>query len=166
MQAYSPLRDDLLRLTGALLQTQQEFGTLFTAKTAALRELRQEELVGISTVEEELTSRMQGLLRQRKNLLERAGGLGLKTNTLVKLAGAIGNDDGGALVSQLRTVERNATKLRQESWIHWIISHRCYRHYSELLELIAHRGQQAPTYSERSSKPGGTSAGAVLDASI
>lgn len=165
MEAYTPLRNDLLRLTGALLQAQQEFGTLFTAKTAALREMRQEELVGLSTVEEELTSRMQGLLRQRRNLLERAGGLGLKANTLVKLAGAIGTD-GDALVAQLRQVERNATRLRHESWIHWIISHRCFKHYSELLELIAHRGQQAPTYTERSAKPGGTSAGAVLDASI
>src|SRR5262245_28697963 len=139
METYTPLRNDLLRLTGALLQAQQEFGALFSAKTAALRELRQEALVGLSTIEEELTARMQGLLRQRRNLLERAGGLGLKTNTLVKLAGAIGTD-GGALVAQLRQVEKNAARLRHESWIHWIISHRCCRHYSELLELIAHHG--------------------------
>lgn len=165
MEAYTPLREDLVRLTGAILQTQQEFRTLFTAKTAALRELRQEQLVDLSTVEEELTNRMQGLLRQRRNLLERAGGLGLKANSLVKLSGAIGIHD-GTLLTQLHEVEQNASRLRHESWIHWIISHRCYKHYTELLDLIAHRGQRAATYTERPSKTGGASAGAVLDTSI
>lgn len=166
MKLLSPLREELGRLATALLEAQQEFGVLFAAKTVALRELDRQKLVELSTEEQDLTARLQGLLRQRRNLLHRAGGLGFAADSLVKLAGAIGSEESGPLLAQLRKVEENAARLRHESWIHWIISHRCFRHYSELLELIAHRGQQAPTYSERSSKPGGATAGAVLDASI
>ena len=52
-------------------------------------------------------------------------------------------------------------KLQQESWVHWIISHRCYNHYTELLELIAHGGHRAPTYGDRTPSAAG---GALLDA--
>ena len=61
----------------------------------------------------------------------------------------------------LRAQQRTA-ELQRESWIHWIVSHRCYNHYTELLDMIAHGGALAPTYGDKPSTT--TSGGALLDA--
>ena len=163
------LLHELSQFLTELESTQQELLTLFTAKREALDRRLSQELIRLSAQEGELTNRLQELVKERTNLLIKARGAGFAVESLLELAGVIGRTVGDSRVlraielienriiqSQLRT-----TKLQQESWVHWIISHRCYNHYTQLLELIAHGGHQAPTYGDKTPSASG---GALLDA--
>ena len=163
------LLHDLSQFLTELEQTQHDLLTLFTAKREALDRRLSAELLRLSVEEGKLTARLQQLVKERTNLLNQARSAGFAVESLLELAGVIGRTVGDSRVlraielienriiqSQLRT-----SKLQHESWVHWIISHRCYNHYTELLELIAHGGQRAPTYGEKASFATG---GALLDA--
>ena len=162
------LLHELTQFLTSLEQTQQELLTLFAAKRQALKGFQSEELIRLSGREGELSARLQELVKERSGLLKKARDAGFAVESLLEFAGAIGKTVGDSRVlralelirdriheSQLRTA-----KLQQESWVHWIISHRCYNHYTELLEMIAHGGHRAPTYGDTLA----TTGGAVLDA--
>src|SRR5262249_37426017 len=139
------------------------------AKRNALQSFRAEDLVRLAGAEGELAARLQKLVKDRAELLLRARDAGFVVESLQELAGAIGKTVGDARV--LRAVEliadrivrsqQRTTKLQQENWVHWIISHRCYNHATEMLELVAHGGHRAPTYGDRLATAAG---GALLDA--
>ena len=163
------LLHELAQFLTELEQTQQDLLTLFAAKREALDRRLSAELVRLSAREGELTARLQELVKERTHLLIKARGAGFAVDSLLELAGVIGRTVGDSRV--LRAIElienriiqsqQRTTKLQQESWVHWIISHRCYNHYTELLELIAHGGHRAPTYGDKTPSAAG---GALLDA--
>ncbi|HEY2250181.1 MAG TPA: hypothetical protein VGH74_03930 [Planctomycetaceae bacterium] len=163
------LLHELSQFLTDLEQTQQNLLTLFTAKREALDRRRSEELLRLSAQEGELTDRLQELVKERAKLLNKARDAGFVVESLLELAGVIGRTVGDSRV--LRAIElienriiqsqRRTLALQQESWVHWIISHRCYNHYTELLELIAHGGHRAPTYGDKTPSAAG---GALLDA--
>lgn len=161
----SPLLQDLLRFLSSLEQAQQELLELFDKKSQALSKFQGDELIRLSEGERDLGLRLQALVSQRNRLLESAGKEGMIASSLTVLAGAIGDELRDALYQRIRAAEDRSARLRHESWIHWIISHRCYNHYTELLDLIAHNGHKAPTYNERAQGGAGVG-GAILDASI
>lgn len=158
------LSAELGRFLTELEQAQGELRDLFAAKSLALQRIQGEELVRISEGELELGKRLQALLARRNRLLDAAGKQGIAATSLMTLTGAIGIEIREPLLQRIRLAEQRSAELRHESWIHWIISHRCYNHYTELLELIAHGGKKAPTYSQANQTTG--AGGAVLDASI
>src|SRR4029079_9563395 len=111
------------------------------------------------------TQRLQALLGRRNRLLERGRQQGLAFDTVSALAAAIAGDERAAFERRFTQAQKGIAQLRHESWVHWIISHRCYNHYSELVDLIAQGGQTAPTYDKRLASTAAAS-GAVLDATI
>jgi len=163
------LLHELSQFLTELEQTQQNLLTLFSAKRAALDRRLSVELLGLAAQEGELTGKLQELVKERTKLLNQARGAGFVVESLLELAGVIGRTVGDSRV--LRAIElienriiqsqQRTVKLQQESWVHWIISHRCYNHYTELLELIAHGGHRAPTYGDKTPSAAG---GALLDA--
>ena len=163
------LLHELSQFLTELEQTQQSLLTLFAAKREALDRRQSDELLRLSTQEGELTGSLQELVKERTKLLNKARDAGFVAESLLELSGVIGRTVGDSRV--LRAIElienriiqsqRRTLKLQQESWVHWIISHRCYNHYTELLELIAHGGHRAPTYGDKTSSAAG---GALLDA--
>lgn len=162
------LLHELTQFLSVLEQTQNDLLALFAAKRQALDRFQAEELVRLSAHEGELSRRLHELVKERTNLLNKARGAGFAVESLLEFAGAIGKTVGDSRV--LRAIElikgrilesqRRTSKLQQECWVHWIISHRCYNHYTELLELIAHGGHRAPIYGDTLAVMGG----AVLDA--
>lgn len=158
------LAAELGRFLTDLEQAQGELRDVFAAKSMALRQFQGDVLVRISEGELELGKRLQVILGRRNRLLEAAAKQGIAAPSLATLAGAIGTEARDPLLKRIHAAEQQSALLRHQSWIHWIISHRCYNHYSELLELIAHGGKKAPTYSPRQQTAG--AGGAVLDASI
>ena len=159
---------ELTQFLTSLEQTQQDLLALFAAKRQALDGSRSEELVRLSVREGELSVRLQELVKERSNLLKKARDAGFAVESLLEFAGAIGKTVGDSRV--LRAIElirgrilesqRRTAKLQQESWVHWIISHRCYNHYTALIDLIAHGGHRSPVYGDKLA----TTGGAVLDA--
>jgi hypothetical protein len=160
---------ELARLLSALEETQENLLALFAAKRRALDTFQSQELVRLSAREGELASRLQEIVKERMNLLFRARDAGFVVESLLDLAGAIGRTVGDARVlravellqGRIKKAQQRTTRLQQESWVHWIISHRCYNHYTELLDIIAHGGHRAPTYGDKSPSAAG---GALLDA--
>jgi hypothetical protein len=107
---------------------------------------------------------MQALLRFRTQVLTTAKSEGHAADSLAQLIPRIAAAETDELMRQVARGEAAASRLRQESWVQWIISHRCYNHYTELLELIAHGGERSPVYSDRPETA--TRGGAVLDAAV
>jgi hypothetical protein len=165
------LLHELAQFLTELEQAQQNLLALFTAKRKAIDTFQSEELIRLSAREQVLAVRLQELVKGRTALLNKARDAGFVVESLLQLAGAIGKTVGDARVLRaielikLRIVQsqnRNV-KLQHESWVHWIIAHRCYNHFTELLELIAHGGHPAPTYGDKSPAAAG---GALLDAAV
>jgi hypothetical protein len=162
---------ELTRFLTALEETQQELLVLFGAKRLALDQHQSEELMRLSVQEGALAARLQELVSERSKFLLKARGAGFAVESLLEFAGAVGKTVGDSRV--LRAIElielriheaqQRTAQLQHESWVHWIVSHRCYNHYTELLELIAHGGQRAPTYGDRHPAASG---GALLDAAV
>ena len=150
----------------SLARPQGELAALFVEKDEALRRLRVDDLNRISLGEQELGQRLQGHLARRGQLLESARAQGLPGESLQQLAGALAPVDQNLLREQIRSSELQSGELRHASWVHWIVTQRSYNHFTELLELIAHGGHLAPTYSGRAQAPAGGTGGAILDASI
>lgn len=159
----SQLLDEIRQFLTALETVQAELLELYAVKRTALTQANCEQLIQLSTQEAQAAQRLQILLGQRNRLLERAKAQGLPWDSISALSAAIAGSERDALQTRFERAQQAIVQLRHESWVHWIISHRCYNHYSEILELIAHCGQRAATYSNR---PGTTTTGgAILDAS-
>lgn len=159
----SMLLNELNNLLTGLEQTQGELETLLSGKTEALANLRTGDLLEISRREEQLSLQLQRVLAQRTKLLQQARSAGVPATSLLQLAGVIGKEVRGRLQERIQSARRQAERIRRNNWTHWIIAHRCYSHYTELLELVAQRGEPAPTYTP--GKPASYTGGVVLDAS-
>jgi hypothetical protein len=148
----------------ALEPTQDELIVFFGKKRTALRAAQQVELVRLVDSEAELAKQMQRHLGRRQQILQQARQSGLPSDSILTLVVAIGGDQREQLEQRIQRARTKSEKIRTESWIHWIVTQRALNHFSELLDLIAHCGRQAPTYSQGPSEE--TTGGAILDASI
>jgi hypothetical protein len=160
----SKLLHDVRRFLMALEKVQEELGELFTHKRQALLHADTEAMARLTEAEAKTGERMQALLRFRAQLLNAAHGEGHAAESLADLIPRIAGAETDVLMQQVARGEANAGQLRHESWVLWIISHRCYNHYTEVLELIAHGGERSPVYSDRPETV--TRGGAVLDAAV
>ncbi len=147
-----------------LENVQSNLGQLLSAKRAAMTARDVDQLAQFTQREEELNQRLQQILEVRQRILSAAKRHKLPHESLLHLAGGMRGNEGERLRKRIVAARETAAGLRHESWIHWIIASRSFHHYSELIELIANRGELSPTYSKEpnSDSPGG----AVLDASI
>lgn len=152
--------DQIGQFLASLEATQTELSSLLEKKRAALVDARADELLRLSRIEADLTERLQGHLDSRRQILQQAEQSGSAAESIRQLVAESGGEH---LEPRLQRAERLAETLRRESWIHWIISQRTCRHYCDLLELIAHCGEAAPTYGRSLSRQ--TTGGAILDAS-
>src|SRR5262249_11517027 len=142
------LLHDISNFLTALEQAQDALLTLFTAKRKALDTFQSEELIRLSAQEGVLAGRLQELVTERLNLLLKARDAGFAAESLLDLTGVIGKTVGEArvlraielLIGRIKQSQVRTARLQHESWVHWIISHRCYNHFTELLDLIAHGG--------------------------
>ncbi len=144
--------------------TQNALLDLFRQKRAAIAEARADDLVRLADTEAELIRQMQAHLAMRREILNQADHAGFRAGNLKDLVGAIGGDERHSLIESIDAARHKALSIRNESWVQWIASQRALLYLGELLELIAHCGQKAPTYSIDGHGP--STGGAILDASI
>ncbi len=160
----APLLNEVKQFLERLEATQEEFTQLFQRKRTALCQARTDELLQIAQSEASLAQRLQAALEHRQRILHDACQEGLPSKSLSELAATLSGDERDQFESRIERARGMSDRIRQESWIHWIIAHRTYSHYTELLNLIANCGKKAPTYSQKPSKE--STGGVILDASI
>ncbi len=155
---------DVKQFLSALEAAQDGMRVLFSQKLAALTHAHSRELLRLAQAEVELAKQLQTALRFRQQILQRAQQVALPADSIERLTDHIAGAERDALKDRIDGCRNAAARLRHESSIHWIIAHRGYNHHTELLDLIAHCGQAAPTYSNGPNRT--TTGGAILDASI
>lgn len=139
------LLHELTRFLTALEEAQENLLALFTAKRRAIDAFQSQELMRLPAQEGALVARLQELVKERTDLLLRARDAGFVVESLLELAGAIGKTVGDARVlraielikGRIMQAQHRTARLQHESWVHWIISHRCYNHFTELLDAAA-----------------------------
>ena len=157
--------DSVRQFVQALEAVQDDQAELFRRKRAALAQARSAELQALADPEAELIRRMQKLLSRRQEILHDAARDGSQASSITALVEALpGNDlETPDLRRRITRAKQRAEQFRRENLVHWIVAQRTHAHYTELIELIAHRGRRAPTYANGPARdPAG---GALLDAS-
>lgn len=158
--------DEVFRLLADLEQIQIEMEQLHMVKDRALAAPKAEQLTPLAQLEGELAQRLQTFTVERTRLLAKARQHGLPGDSLQALAGAIGGAQQAAALERIELAQVRSARLRRHSWSHWLIAHRCYQHYTEMLELIAHGGQKAPTYSTTQTATSKGRTGVMLNANL
>lgn len=158
------LCQEIARFVGVFADVQQALLDAMLQKRQALVAADPVRLSELNTREQSLISRLETLLVWRSRLLKSADSLGRPGETLTEVLSSLEDAEAAGLLARLAELQQISLALRQEAWIQWVISQSCSLHYGEMFDLIAHRGQAAPTYEER---PAATSnGGAVLDAAV
>lgn len=159
-----PLVTRLTTFLDRLERVQAALVELFAEKRRSLVTARTSELAQLAAREAEAAKALQEVVADRSRLLSDARRSGYRTDSIGGLVPLMGALVPAEWVERLRRAEAVAAQLREESWVHWIISHRCYNHYTELLDLIAHGGETSPTYSRQPDRS--AAGGVLLDASV
>ena len=152
---------ELEQFAATLIDAQEALLQILHRKRTALATADLEMMAALQTPEAEAARRLQELVAWRARLLESARRAGHPGETLTELAQALFGSQPSRLTHLLKTAQRRAKEVRQESWVQWVITNRCCNFYSEVLELIAQGGKKPPTYHEQAWAHRG---GAVLDA--
>ncbi len=112
---------------------------LAAADAAGLAELAEEE--------EELIGRLEGCLKHRQQLLTRAEGEGLPSDSIRSLTAALPGKGPDRLADRFHAAAGQTRLLRHHSLTNWVLVQRTLIHLSQMLEIIATGGRQEPTYS-------------------
>lgn len=161
----SPLLSHVEQFLQGLEEIQSELEDLFEVKRRVLVQGHAEEILRTNDRERNCAARLHVLLSFRNRILARVREQDAGIQSLEEAALRFQFQEGWSRIpARIRKIALTQAKLRQASWTHWIISHRCYNHYTEILDLIAHHGHKEPAYSQvpHQTVTGGT----VLDASI
>jgi hypothetical protein len=156
------LLDEVRHFLPALEATQTELAALFGEKRRAAKSADAQRMLELAEAEAGLARRLEGHVEDRQRILERARQEGRPADSIAELVAEIGGSGSELLRSRIDAARRRASSLRSESWIQWVMSQRAVLHYAELVELIAHCGQQPPVYGPAPREH--RSGGALLDA--
>lgn len=157
------LLNEIARFLHQLDGLQTELLALFVRKRDALKHGRAKELTQMAGEESALVERLKSQLTRREEILAMAADAGFRCETLSLLLEQIDPDNSSDLNAAMQRARDNSTELRRESWVQWIVAQRSYKQHSDLLELIANRGEKSPVYG--CPRTSGERAGALLDTS-
>lgn len=158
------LSEEIARFVNVFAEAQQALLTLLVEKRQVLVTADGVRLAELNAAEQKLTGRLEALIVWRSRLLKASAGQGCVGESLSDVLIELDDPLSIELRARLPQLQRLSAALRQETWIQWVISQRCERHYGEMVEVIARGGQAAPTYEERPA--GQSTGGAVLDAAV
>ena len=157
------LRPVVRRFLAELEAAQTGLREVLDRKGRALQAADAAELERIGDVEQQHVRGLQALLNRRRSILHQAGAAGAES--IADVVEQFGGSDQRELREQIGRIRAAADQIRRATWVHWIVARSMSSHYSELLELIANCGREAPTYEERPAAHA-SAGGAILDASV
>ncbi len=158
------LARDIERLLSAMAETQRELAHVYHAKRQAIRDANAPAMDRLTETEQRLVSELEGQLRRRSQILQRANPLDRQADSLDAVVRSFPQPEQDHLLRQIEQVRVLADSNRRESWIVWIVCKQSLRLFGELLDLVANGGRKSPFYSFRA---GGepSAGGTLLDAS-
>lgn len=157
--------EEVRRFLAGLEIIQQQFATHLEQKTIALKSADRPQLLQLAEVEKTLVAQLQQHLMVRGDILQRAKQFGLPADSLEKLTESIAGTEWESFKESIDRARTMTQLLRRQSWIHWVMAHRAFTNYGELLSLIANGGQGSLTYDDQTTRSS-TRGGTLLDASI
>jgi len=119
-------------------------------------------LTALGTEEDQLVEGLQECLREREELLRRAGREGLPAQDVRSLAKVVPGRSRSHVQEQVRLASHRARLLRHHSLVNWVLVQKALIHLSQLLEIIATGGRLQPTYHKDRPTP---ASGALVDRS-
>jgi len=149
-----------------LVHVQRQLSEVQTVKKQVLIARELDRLEKVQQVERQHQQRLSQLLSTRQHLIDNLRRTGVMGNSLYHQCHHQGWLQEGRLVSLFREARQLGMELRQQSWSLWTLAQKASRYYTAALELIAQGGNQQPTYEQHPQNSGGSTGGALLDASI
>lgn len=150
------------KFLNTLEATQLELKALYQTRKTALIGGDLEKLGELQSQEKRITNQFQKLLKVREQILKSAIHEGFKGNTLRELV-KTSEEENNFLLQRINKSEELTETLRQESWVQWIIANRNFQYVTDVISLIAHKGQKPLTYTEQDANE--SIGGTFLDAS-
>ncbi len=120
----------------------------------------------IQQQESQIQNQLEGLLKQRRQMLAEMRKAGLAGQSLREVCRFQGWDRESETASLLREARQLSDSLRQTSWGTWVFTHRASQYYGSILEMIAHGGKESTIYHDGSTIHQEPTGGSLLDASI
>lgn len=105
-------------------------------------------LASIGHEEQGLVERLQACVLRREELLARAQGEGLPSDSIQSLTASLPRSQRGELGSQVKVAKARARLLQHHSLTNWVLVQRSLLHLSQLLGIIATGGRMQPTYGK------------------
>ena len=146
-----------------LSSAQDELLDVLRRKLRLLATADREGLHAIGELEQALGQRLQGCYHRRCEMLERAQRVGLPSDSLQALSGALPGKQRRQLEARVAEAAGKTRLLQHQSLTNWVVTQRSLLHLSHLLEIIATGGKLCPTYGREESSPTG---GALLDRAV
>jgi len=108
-----------------------------------------DQMTDVGRQEEEVINKLEGCLRRRQELLQKAAAEGLPAENLRKLTGALPPGRAKRELSDRAANAVHRTRLLQHnSLVNWVVAQRAILHLSQILEIIATQGRLRPTYGK------------------
>lgn len=152
--------DDLLnRLSSAqdelaaILARQDEL--LATADAVGLQES--------AKTQSQVVDRLQLLLRQREEWLQKAAANGQPAHSISDWVEQNQSPQSSTRLQRLKTLQQASDRIRRQTWRQWVVVQAAHRQQTELLHLIARSGRKTVGYGQSANSQ--SRGGAILDAS-
>jgi hypothetical protein len=155
---------ELPRFLKELAAAQDDLESLLDRQQVALVHPRADELAALTGSISEAVARLQRLMERRAVMLRRAAGQSPGVTSLRQLAlrGASADRAELAVIDQLR---EQGNRLQKAGWRQWVAVQAAHRAHTQMLQLVARRGQPADGYEPNRPHGSPGCGGALLDAS-
>jgi len=157
-----PWESELASFLSHLSAVQEKTLDVLVRKGKLLAEVDLAGLTALGTEEDQLVAGLQECLREREELLQRAGREGLPAKDVRSLAKAVPGRSRPHVQEQVRLASHRARLLRHHSLVNWVLVQKTLIHLSQLLEIIATGGKLQPTYHKDTPA---SASGALVDKS-
>lgn len=152
-----PWERDLTALLHELSATQGDLLSLLDEKRQKIVARDTAGLAEMAPREEAIVVRLQACQKSRRELLQRAAGQRLPSDSIRSLAKVLPEPARGEMAEQVEEAGRRFRLLSHQSLTNWVLIQRSLLHLSQLLEIIATGGRKNPTYGKvESNRAGGS----------
>jgi flagellar biosynthesis/type III secretory pathway chaperone len=158
MQALSSRLDDYLNY---LIQICATWSDWIAEQEQAVVKSDFHRLNHLTASADQLLVQIQGLHREREEILREAAEVGVRANTLKELAESLPSWSNPAARERLRTANRHIEHLRRLHLAIWVLISHCERFASQTIQIMSHGQLEASVYA--STGRADTSGGQLLD---